>query len=120
MQSAHADRNLLLGILALQLDFVNRDQLIAAMNAWVIDKSKSLGEIFVAQGAIAPSDCSVLETLVSKHVDLHQGDPKQSLMALRIPATIQRDLDEFVDEDIHASIAQLKRGSSSFAFQTTL
>jgi eukaryotic-like serine/threonine-protein kinase len=38
------DRNLLFGILALQMDFISRDQLIAAMNAWVLDKSKSLGQ----------------------------------------------------------------------------
>jgi hypothetical protein len=37
-----ADRNLLFGILALQMDFIGRDALIAAMNAWVLDKSKPL------------------------------------------------------------------------------
>jgi hypothetical protein len=29
-----ADRNLLLGILALQMDFISRDALIQAMNVW--------------------------------------------------------------------------------------
>jgi hypothetical protein len=38
-----ADRNLLFGILALQMDFLGRDALIAAMNAWVLDKAKPLG-----------------------------------------------------------------------------
>ena len=38
-----ADRNLLFGILALQMDFVTRDQLVAAMHAWVLDKGKPLG-----------------------------------------------------------------------------
>ena len=33
-----SDRNLLFGILALQMDFVTRDALVAAMNAWVLDK----------------------------------------------------------------------------------
>ena len=45
-----ADRNLLFGILALQMDFVSRDALIAAMNAWVLDKAKSLGAILQGQG----------------------------------------------------------------------
>ena len=48
---ATADRNLLFGILAVQLDFVSRDQLIAAMNAWVLEKSKPIGEILLAQKA---------------------------------------------------------------------
>ena len=38
-----SDRNLLFGILAVQMDFVSRDDLIAAMNAWVLDKVKPLG-----------------------------------------------------------------------------
>ena len=37
-----SDRNLLFGILALQMDFIGRDALIAAMNAWILDKAKSL------------------------------------------------------------------------------
>jgi hypothetical protein len=33
-----ADANLLFGVLALQMDFVGRDQLIAGMQAWVHEK----------------------------------------------------------------------------------
>jgi len=38
--SPSADRNLLFGILALQMDFISREQLISAMHAWVLDKGK--------------------------------------------------------------------------------
>ena len=48
MSGPSADRNLLFGILALQLDFIDRNQLIAAMNAWVLDKSRTLGAILAA------------------------------------------------------------------------
>ncbi len=41
MATPNADRNLLFGILALQMDFISRDALIAAMNAWVLDKAKT-------------------------------------------------------------------------------
>ena len=47
-----ADRNLLFGIVALQLDFISRDQLITAMNAWVLDKHKPLGQVLVEQQAL--------------------------------------------------------------------
>ena len=50
---AGADRNLLFGILALQMDFITRDALIAAMNAWVLDKAKSLAQILVDEGETA-------------------------------------------------------------------
>ena len=47
-----ADRNLLFGILALQMDFIAKDQLLAAMQTWVFDKTKSLGDILCAQKAL--------------------------------------------------------------------
>src|SRR5262249_2154170 len=40
-----ADRNLLFGILALQMDFISRDALIEAMHAWVLEKAKPLGPV---------------------------------------------------------------------------
>ncbi len=43
------DRNLLFGILALQMDFISRDALVAAMNAWVLDKGRPLGQFLVDQ-----------------------------------------------------------------------
>ena len=39
MSHPASDRNLLFGVLALQLDFIRRDDLVAAMNAWVLDLS---------------------------------------------------------------------------------
>ncbi len=39
------DRNLLFGILALQNDFITRDQLVEAINAWVLAKQRPLGEL---------------------------------------------------------------------------
>jgi hypothetical protein len=41
MPHPHADRNLLFGILALQLDFISRKALIAAMNAWPSTRQKT-------------------------------------------------------------------------------
>ena len=40
MPAPSADRNLLFGILAVQLDFVSRDALIDAMNAWLLKKAR--------------------------------------------------------------------------------
>ena len=34
------------------MDFITRDQLIAAMHAWVLDKSKSLGRILRDHAAL--------------------------------------------------------------------
>ena len=47
--------NMLFGILALQMDFINRDALIAAMNAWALAKEKPLGAILIEHGHLSGS-----------------------------------------------------------------
>ena len=47
MTSSASDRNLLFGILALQMDFITRDGLIDGMQAWTLAKTQSLGEVLV-------------------------------------------------------------------------
>ena len=69
-----ADRNLLFGILALQMDFISRDALIKAMNAWVLEKAKLLGQLLIDQGALRPDAHAVLEALVQKHLELHDNE----------------------------------------------
>ena len=43
--SPSADRNLLFGLLALQMDFLSRDQLLEAMLGWMLEKQTPLGDI---------------------------------------------------------------------------
>jgi serine/threonine-protein kinase len=83
MPPAAADRNLLLGILALQMDFVNRDALVAGMSAWAVDKAKPLGQILAERGALAEAERAALEVLVDRHLARHDHDADKSLAALR-------------------------------------
>jgi hypothetical protein len=64
------DENVLLGILALQMDFVTREQFIVAMLAWVKDKSRSLGQIFRDQGVLLKDTTELLSALVAKHLKI--------------------------------------------------
>jgi eukaryotic-like serine/threonine-protein kinase len=98
-----ADANLLFGILALQLDFIGRDHLIEAMNSWVLNKSRSLGEILEQRGALAPEERSLLDAMVAKHVERHGGDPAQSLEALSVAAGTQT-LRQVNDDDLQRSL----------------
>jgi serine/threonine protein kinase len=107
MNDPRADRNLLLGILALQMDFITRDALIAAMNAWVLDKARTLGEILLSQRAIDPADLAALEQMVARHVARHGGDPEQSLAALSSVTSVVDALRSIADPDIEASVRSL-------------
>jgi tetratricopeptide (TPR) repeat protein/tRNA A-37 threonylcarbamoyl transferase component Bud32 len=105
-----SDRNLLFGILALQMDFIGRDALIAAMNAWVLDKAKPLGTILQAQGALAEDERAALEALVDKHLHKHGGDAERSLAAVDSAGAVGSVCDELrrlADPDLDASLAQI-------------
>jgi tRNA A-37 threonylcarbamoyl transferase component Bud32 len=107
---AAADRNLLFGVLALQMDFVSRDRLVAAMHAWGLDKAKPLGQILLEQGALAEADRAALEALVDRHLGRHGGDPHQSLAAVSPLGLTHLDLEQIADPDLHASLARVAAG----------
>jgi len=108
MSKAAADRNLLYGVLALQMDFVDRDALIAAMNAWAIDKQTPLGAILRAQNALPAEEHALLEALVEKHLVRHGGDAEQSLAAVNVPPSTRDQLKQITDPDVQATLAAFR------------
>ena len=103
-----ADRNLLFGIVALQMDFVGRDALVAAMNAWVLEKSKPLGQILEVQKALTRSRRVILDALVDEHVRQHGGDPARSLAALSSVDTARSAFGAVADSEVQASLGHLR------------
>jgi serine/threonine-protein kinase len=99
-----ADRNLLVGILAVQLDFITRDQLIAAMNVWVLNKSRTLDEILREQDALGDDTHELLKALVRKHLQLHDDDPQKSLGSLSTIGALRKDLKSIADPEIDMTL----------------
>lgn len=102
-----SDRNLLFGILALQMDFVSKAALIEGMQAWLLDKDKPLGELLCERGALTPESRSLLEPLVDAHVRQHGGNARNSLAAMSSDAGLQASLQQFNDSDIQGSLSLL-------------
>jgi hypothetical protein len=73
------------GLLARQNNFIDRETLLAAFNAWVADKSRSLGTILLDKGALTPARHAVLQTLVREHLRQHDFDLQRSLIAITVP-----------------------------------
>jgi serine/threonine-protein kinase len=68
MPPANADRNLRFGMLALRMGFVGRDILLAALDAWMRDPGKSLGQLLSERGALTEEECDALDVLVEQHL----------------------------------------------------
>ena len=105
MSKTDHDRNLLFGILALQMDFISRDALVAAMHAWVLAKEKSLGEILLEQGVLPQARRELLEALVEEHLKQHSNDPQQSLAAVSSIGSVEEDLKQLDDGEVNATLA---------------
>ena len=103
----NADRNLLFGILALQMDFISRDELVAGMRAWVLDKSKGLGGVLVRQGALRQDLYAALAIMVAEHLEVHGNDAQKSLRALGSVGALRHDLQGIADADVQASLAHV-------------
>ncbi len=112
MSSTPPDRNLLFGILAVQMDFVTRDALMEGMNAWVLRKSTPLGDILVDQGVLERDDYALLDPMVRRHIELHQNDPQKSLAALSSASSFQHSLKEIADPDVQHSLNLLSRDAN--------
>jgi tetratricopeptide (TPR) repeat protein len=107
MSQPASDRNLLFGIIALQMDFITRDALIAAMNDWLLEKAKSLGEILTEQGALVEDEYRLLEALVCKHLERHGDNAGRSLSALSPVGWIRHDFEPVADLELTKSLARL-------------
>ncbi|MFM9969590.1 MAG: tetratricopeptide repeat protein [Burkholderiales bacterium] len=107
MSTPAADQNLLFGILAVQMDFINRDALIAGMHGWILEKSKPLGQILLEQNALRADTRALLEALVQKHLELHGNDAEKSLAAVSSVSSIRNDLENIRDPDVQASLMTL-------------
>jgi serine/threonine-protein kinase len=107
-----AKRNLLLAILALQNNFLDRTQLLAAFNAWVADKSKSLGALLLEQKALSAEHHALLEALTAAHLAQHGDDADCSLAAVGSVGSARDELAKVADADVQASLAAIPPSGS--------
>jgi hypothetical protein len=109
----YTDRNLLFGIVALQLNFITRDALIAGMNAWVLAKHRALGRILVEQGALAHSRHELLERLVDEHLTVSDGETELTLAAANGLAAVPGELSALPGPDVEPTLSRVDPSGSA-------
>ena len=103
------DLNLLFGMIALQTNFITREQLVAAFDNWVRDKSRNLGQILISNKALSDEDHDALTRLVTRFTTKHGGDAERSLAAISSIPQVRPDLERLADADLEASLGHLGR-----------
>ena len=105
--TAAADRHLLFGLLALQNGIINQGQLVAAFQAWTLDKSRSLADHLEARGDLTAARRALLEALAEVHLEAHGGDVEKSLAAVSAGKSTRESLARIGDPDIEATLGHV-------------
>jgi serine/threonine protein kinase len=104
---ASTDRNLLIGILALQMDLISQQQLIQAMQAWLLTKQMPLEDLLLEQRAVLPESRDFLRSLAEKHLQLHAHNVERSLAALSASTSVRKKLQDLNDSGIDQTLIRV-------------
>jgi hypothetical protein len=104
MAAVAADRNLLFGLLALQNGLINQTQLVAAFQAWTLDKARALPDHLIALGHLNETERAVMDAMAALHGQ-KSGDVEQSLAAMPAGRSTREKLAGLGDPQINATLA---------------
>jgi hypothetical protein len=111
MAPVAADRNLLFGLLALQIGLIDKSKLVAAFQAWTLGKARNLADHLVAHSDLDADQRAVVEAMVALHLKNH-GDVERSLAAVPAGPSTREILARIADADIAALIGHLGGAST--------
>ncbi|MED5401341.1 MAG: serine/threonine-protein kinase [Planctomycetota bacterium] len=97
------DQNLLLGVLALQMDLIDSEQFAQACTLWSSSKQRSLGGILVEQGWMESVDREDVERMLARRLARFSGDARSSLSASLTPE-VSGLIRSVEDEDVRRSL----------------
>jgi eukaryotic-like serine/threonine-protein kinase len=101
---AAADHQLLFGLLALQNGLISQVQLVAAFQAWTLDKARGLADHLEARGDLDHDGRVAVEALVALHVKRHGGTTEKSLAAIPAGRSTRESLARLGDPEIGATL----------------
>src|SRR6516164_8748540 len=110
MAALAPNRDLLFGLLALQNGLINQGQLVAAFQAWTLDKARAIADHLVGRGDLGADDRSVVDLLVAHHLKKHGDDAEKSLAALPTRGSTRAKLAGLGDPQIDAILAHVGAG----------
>jgi serine/threonine-protein kinase len=99
-------RGLLFGLLALQNGLIDQAQLVAAFQAWTLDKVRPLADHLVAPGHLDARRKAAIDVMVALHIEAH-GDAERSIASL--------DVGRAMLERLRAAISAPEAGGSTIS-----
>lgn len=108
-QRANLQRNVLLGLVAVQWEFVPRARFAAALRHWLADPARSLAARLETEAGLTAERRELLEALVAEHLEAHAGRIEDSLAALSSLGSFRDALAELQDDRLETVLALVAR-----------
>src|SRR5262245_10149818 len=112
MTDPRTDRDLLFGMVALQIGLIDQGALVAAFQAWVRDRGRSLAEVLRSRGDLDGDDCAAVAALVSRQIRRHGEDTEKSLIALASEGAARAALSALGDSGLDPSLMTIVGASA--------
>ncbi len=107
MSNGQSDRNLLVGILALQMEFIDQTELINAMRSWIFQKDTGIEDLLLQQKSIEQETRDFLKAMAEEHIRLHKNDATISMAALSSTSSVLKQLDDLNDAEVDRSLRRV-------------
>ena len=108
---ADASRDLLFGLLALQVGLIDQARLVSAFQAWTLDKGRLLADHLEGRGDLDGDDRKMIDALVARHLKKNGGDTEKSLAALNVGLSTRKSLGKIGGPQVEQTLGQVGSGS---------
>jgi len=82
MSNENAGRNVLLVLIAVRLELIDRSELIGVVGQWELEPQRDLGDLLVEQDLLRPSDCKLLDAVIDMHIRKDDDSLTKSLASM--------------------------------------
>jgi hypothetical protein len=100
------ERNLLFGVLAVQVDLIEPARFVEACTLWANQNKTPLADLLVERGWLSAGDRDDIETLVLRKLKKHGGDAKAGLAEVTTDP-VRQSLAQVTDIHVRQSLAGL-------------
>ncbi len=108
------DRNTVLGILAVQLDFVAQDVMLRAAQDWLDDRTRPLGDLLVERKLLTTHQRHLLEPLVDEYLQQHTDGRSLSIDSVPGSQSIRAALEtRQTDQRLEATVDTDELGATA-------
>lgn len=100
MSRIPADRNLMVGMLGLQLGLYDEAKLLAAMRTWTFVRSRLIEDLLRESGDLTEQQQAFLRDTAREYLSLHAGNATECLASISLRSAVEKELHKLDDDEV--------------------